>query len=198
MKRSLVLIVFVTLLSLVMMTTGLEAAKPGQGMLEYKVKAIDANNWVITATETKSGNEVKFRLPPSVFKGQTFDAEVQSMKRGQRFSVKGPRNAQLGNMVVEKPLPGNRPGGMALPKGLRPAPTSPLTWEILNVNPRKWVVSAKNRRSGKVMRFQVHPEALIGFVFKADLRGVKKGQGFAMVTPNDVLMSNCCTFMNLK
>lgn len=169
--------------------------------LEYKVISIDPGSWVVTAREVATGDVVKFRLPPSVFKGQTFEADPGAMRKGQRFSVRGPRNARLNQLKLEKGLPGepqSRRGQRGRLGAERPLLSQPLAWEILNVNPRKWIVTAKNRHTHKVAKFQAHPEAFTGFLFHANLRGIKKGQGFAIVTPNNQPINNCCTLLELK
>ncbi|UCH93004.1 MAG: hypothetical protein JSV88_22310, partial [Candidatus Aminicenantes bacterium] len=68
----------------------------------------------------------------------------------------------------------------------------------MHVDPRRWIVTAKNRRTQKVAKFQAHPEAFTGFRFLANLRGIKKGEGFAIVTPNNQPMNNCCTLLEIK
>ena len=174
------------------------AAMPAGEELEYKVLSINPENWVVTAQETATGNVVKFRLPPSAFKGQTFDANLGEVQNGQRFSVQGPRNARLNQLIMEEPLPGGPPPGRGRQPKMRPRPSGPLTWEILHVDARKWIVTAKNRQTHKVAKFQAHPEAFTGFLFHANLRGIKNGQGFAIVTPNNQPMNNIATLLELK
>jgi hypothetical protein len=68
----------------------------------------------------------------------------------------------------------------------------------MHVDPRRWIVTAKNRRTHKVAKFQAHPEAFTGFLFRANLRGIKKGQGFAIVTPNNQPINNVATLLEIK
>jgi hypothetical protein len=180
------------------MTVGVQGSNAPGEVLEYEVISIDPGNWIVTAREVASGEEVKFRLPPTAFKGQTFDGNLEEVQPGHRFSVRGPRNARLNQLIVEQSIPEapNRGPGLRAKFGRQPGGSSEtLGWEIINVDPRKWIVTAKNRQSHKTAKFQVHPEAFIGFHFKANLRGISKGEGFSLVTPNDQPMSNSCTLL---
>jgi hypothetical protein len=188
-------------LALAAMTVLVQGAMPPGEELEYKVLSINPENWVVTAQETATGNVVKFRLPPSVFKGKTFDADLGSIHKGQRFSARGPRNARLNQLIMEKALPGEGPmrvRGKRAKLRSRLSASTPLTWEILHVDPRKWIVTAKNRRTHKVAKFQAHPEAFTGFLFKANLRGIKKGRGFSIVTPNNQPLNNIATLLEVE
>jgi hypothetical protein len=169
-------------------------------LLEYKVVAVEANNWIITAEEMATGEMVKFRLPPQSFKGQTFEANLEQLKPGQGFSVKGPRNASLNNMVVEKPLPSiKNERRKNLPKGqFNSSPGSLLTWEITHVDPKNWIVTARNRYSKMKAKFKANPNGFIGFKFRALLRGINKGRGFSIMTPNDLPLANICTLLELR
>jgi hypothetical protein len=191
------MIVLFAVLALAAMTVMVQGSMPPGEDLEYKVMSIDPKGWIVTAQETATGNIVKFRLPPSAFKGQTFDADLGAVQKGKRFSVRGPRNARLGRLIVEKPLPGEPPRGRGRTK-LEGVRGESLSWEILHVDARKWIVTAKNRQTHKVAKFQAHPEAFTGFLFRANLRGIKKGRGFAIVTPNNQPMNNVCTLLELK
>lgn len=197
-QRFAIMIVLFAVLALAAMTVLVQSAMPPGEELEYKVMSIDPKGWVVTAQETATGNVVKFRLPPSAFKGQTFDADLGAVQKGQNFSVQGPRNARLDQLILEKGLPDEGPGRRGPRARMRPRPSEPLSWEILHVDARKWVVTAKNRQTHKVAKFQAHPEAFTGFRFRANLRGIKKGQGFAIVTPNNQPMNNVGTLLELK
>jgi len=193
----------VAVLAFVVTASWLHGGTPQGEDLEYEVISIEPQGWVVTARETASGNVVKFRLPPTVFKGKTFefDAEENVLKPGGRFSVRGARNERLNQLVVENPLPGESPRGkgrFTKRVGAGGPPPNPLGWEILHVDPRKWIVTAKNNRTHKTVKFQVHPEAFTGFRFHANLRGIQKGRGFSIVTPNELPMKNCCTILELK
>lgn len=195
---------FITVISVAVvvffgMTAFAAGSTPEGELLEYEVKAVDAQGWVVTAQEVATGNVVKFRLPPAAFKGQTFDANLASLRQGERFSVRGPRNARLNNLVMESsPAEGKGPQlKQGRGAGLRVLPGRPLTWEILHVDARKWIVTARNRQTHKIIKFQAHPEAFAGFRFRANLRNIGKGKGFSIVTPNNAPMMNVCTLLEL-
>ncbi len=176
----------------------LQGAKPRNEMLEYEIISIDPQGWIVTARETATGNVVKFRLPPAVFKGQTFDANLDTPKPGNRFSVRGPRNARLNRLVMTKPL-SRKLSTKRGPRIRRSVPMiKALTWEIVNVDAPRWIVTAKNRRTGKILKFKAHPEAFTGFRFRADIRSIGQGEGFSIVTPNERAMENACTLLELQ
>lgn len=200
MKRlNLILKLTVACLALLLAGPTLDAKNMQGGMLDYEVISIDANTWIVTAREISSGNVVKFRLPPSTFKGQTFDAEIGRVRPGQRFAVRGPRNASLANLVMDTPSPqGQGRGLMRKPPRMMTPPSRPLSWEILNVNPQKWIVQAKNRMTHRTAKFKVDPGCFAGFRFRSNLQSVGKGQGFSIITPFSAPLTNCCTLMELK
>lgn len=195
--RGLYLSVFFAALILIWMSAPSAAlAAPGD-TLEYEVISIDPASWIVTAKETATGETVKFRLPTSVFHGQTFDADVESLQEGQRFSVKGPRNARLNNLVMDSP--GRiRAGKSGLKRPMMAPGRANLSWEIINVNAQSWIVKAKHRQTNKMLRFKVHPESFQGFRFKADLTGISKGQNFAIIAPNDFAMTDCASLLELQ
>ena len=177
------------------MTGLLQGAKTSGEMLEYEVISVNTNSWVVTAKETATGNVVKFRLPPTVFTGQTFDADLENLQSGRRFSVRGPRNSRLNNLVMETPL-GKRPRERREMHSPRlNLYTEKLTWEIVSVDPNNWIVTARNRNNNKMVKVKAHPEAFTGFRFRANLEDIGNGQGFSIVTPNDRPMPNCCTLL---
>jgi hypothetical protein len=196
-QRSAIMIVLFAVFALAAMTVLVQGGMPPGEALEYKVMSINPENWVVTAQETATGNVVKFRLPPSAFKGQTFDA-VGEVLKGQRFSVRGPRNARLDQLVMVKGPGGVKSRARGRQARMRLQPGAPLAWEIMHVDPRRWIVTAKNRRTQKVAKFQAHPEAFTGFLFRANLRGIKKGQGFAIVTPNNQPINNVGTLLEVE
>jgi hypothetical protein len=197
-QRFAIMIGLFAVLALAAMTVLVQGSMPPGEDLEYEVISIDPKGWIVTARETAAGNVVKFRLPPTAFKGQTFDADLGAVRKGQRFSVRGPRNARLDQLILKKPLPGEGPRGRGPRAKLGRRQSEPLSWKILHVDARKWIVTAKNRRTHKVAKFQAHPEAFTGFLFRANLRGIKKGRGFAIVTPNNQPMKNVCTLLEIK
>lgn len=175
-------------------------AAPGE-MLEYEVISINPGNWVVTAKEVANGNVVKFKLPPNVFKGKSFDANLRALRKGQRFSVRGPRNARLSQLIMQSP--GRAARARKQQKrlrrpGLLGPPARRMNWIIQNVDPRTWVVTARHSKTGKIAKFKTHPEAFKGFRFKADLNTIKQGQGFSIVTPNNSPINNVATLMELQ
>lgn len=183
-----------------------QGVTPKDELLEYEVISIEVKGWVVTARETASGNEVKFKLPPAVFKGKTFNFNLANVKPGQRFSVKAPRNAQLTQLIVKQPLKSmaGRPESQGGKRGMMEEPTlppppgePPMPWEILNVDGGKWIVTAMNRRTQQKVKFKVHPETFTGFRFQARLRGINEGQGFSIVTPNNMPLNESCTLLKV-
>jgi hypothetical protein len=194
-RQSTIAVGLVTTFAVIAMAVWVQGNTPKGEVLEYKVMSIEPKDWVVTAEETATGNVVKFRMPPAVFKGKTFNANLDSIQPGQRFSVRGPRNAQLSRLIVEKPLakgPGKERGPRAK---LGTLPGEPLLWKILHVDARRWIVTAQNRQSRKIIKFRVKPESFTGFRFHANLRGLRKGEGFSIVAPNDVPINNNCTLL---
>jgi hypothetical protein len=168
--------------------------------LEYEVMSIIPHTWIVTAKQTATGNLVKFKLPPAVFVGKTFDAQMMNVKVGERFDVKGPRNVRLDNLLAEEiPERGRRRLRRAAdkPRLAFLKVGEPLNWEILEVNAQTWEVKAKNIQGVKTMTFKVDPQAFAGFKFYADLTKISKGQGFSIVTPNNLPISDACTLIKI-
>lgn len=194
-RRSTITVGLVATLAFAAIAVWLQGSSPKGEVLEYKVVSIESKGWVVTAEETATGNVVKFRLPPAVFKGKTFDANLETLKAGQRFSVRGPRNAQLSQLIMERPLAKGPQKGGGMRARLGGSLSRPLAWEILHVDARKWIVTARNRKTHKTIKFKVQPESFTGFSFRANLRGIRKGEGFSIVTPNNQPMNNNCTLL---
>lgn len=197
MKRAILLVILIVCA----VTTVWSDVKSSQGkLLEYQVVGLEANAWVVTANEVATGNVVKFRLPPSVFKGQTFDAQLENVQPGQKFVARAPRNARLRQLIMTKGLPGADGKRRGVKRIRRTAIASQqavvLAWEILSVDPGRWVVTARNRRTKKTVKFKVDPNCFIGFRFKASLKGIRRGNGFSIVAPNTVPFASCCTLLS--
>jgi hypothetical protein len=174
------------------------ATQPEQALLNYEIISIDAKSWIITAKDTASGEIVKFRMPPAAFKGKTFAADLSKTKAGQGFSVRGPRNARLSNLVMQlTPARGQSPLKSRRIRPMRRAQGARLAWQIIHVNP-DWVVTAKNQRNRKVIKFKVNPQAFIGFRFRANAKGIRKGEGFSLIAPNERAFTSACTLLELK
>lgn len=205
-KRSTIMAGMTAVIIFAAMALGLQGLTPKDELLEYEVISIETKGWVVTARETASGNEVKFKMPPAVFKGKTFNFNLANVKPGQRFSVKAPRNAQLTQLIVKQPLKsmagspgshGGKHGMMEEPQLPTPPGEPPMPWEILNVDGGKWIVTAMNRRTQQKVQFRVHPETFKGFRFRARLRGINEGKGFSMVAPNDMPLTESCTLLKV-
>ncbi len=194
-RRATITIGLVATLAFAAMAVWMQGSKPKGEVLEYKVVSIEPRGWVVTAEETATGNIVKFRLPPAAFKGKTFDANLEALKAGQRFSVKGQRNARLSKLIMERPLAKGPQKGRGRRAKLGVSLSEPLAWEILHVDARRWIVTARNRRSHRTIKFKVQPESFTGFRFRANLRGIRKGEGFSIVAPNELPISNNCTLL---
>lgn len=167
-----------------------------QDLLMYEVLSIEPGTWVVTAKETRSGEVVSFRLPPESFKGKTFDADLGDIKKGRRFSVRGPRNARLSNLVMHRTASrGDSP--------LKRRPRKPimhmaggtkLPWVIKEVA-KDWMVTAFKMKSGETIKFKVDPNSFKGFRFRANIKGISKGQGFSLYAPNQGAITSACTLM---
>jgi hypothetical protein len=159
--------------------------------LDYVITALNPLTWVVTARATATGETVQFRLHPSAFKGQTFDADLEGIAPGQKFRVRGPKNAVIGNAIVEQPASkaGAKGQGQAMRK--TPPPSQRLAWEIIDVNAAESTMTARNRGNRTIV-FKVDPKSFIGFRFSADLAGLEKGNGFTIIAPNlDPISENC-------
>lgn len=163
-------------------------------ILDYEVTAVNPQNWVITAKEISTGEILSFKLPPSVFHGQTFDAKLEGMVPGQKFEVRGPRNAPLNNLIVERPTRRAGEKGRGRPVKRMGRATRRLAWEIVNVDSAEWIVTAKNKNN-KTIRFKIDPQSFIGFRFRADLSGIQKGAGFTLIAPNDSPITKSCVLL---
>ena len=168
--------------------------------LEYSVISIDAKSWIVTAKEVVSGNSVKFRLPPSAFKGKTFNANLKDIKKGQPFVVRGPRNALLEDLQMVE-VRGVKKFTKKRHQKIRPNQfpvENLLDWEIIDIDVNNWMVASKNRKTGESIKFKVNPNGFIGFKFKANLTKIRQGQGFKMIAPNSHEFRNCCTLVKVE
>ena len=163
-------------------------------ILDYEVTAVNAQTWVITAKEITSGDILSFKLPPSAFHGQTFDAKLEGLVPGQKFEVRGPKNAPLNDLIVERPTrrAGEKSRGRSVKRMARTVRR--LAWEIESVDSAEWIITAKNKNN-KTIRFKVDPQSFIGFRFRADLSGIEKGAGFTLIAPNDSPITKNCTLL---
>jgi hypothetical protein len=184
------------ILSVFFVLSGLICGSTGNDqMSEYRIVSIDSNQWIMEAKEVKTGQLVKLRLNPKVFVGQTFNFLMRDLKPGQLMSVQGPANAQLSLTFVERRAD-KRSRLRQDEKIRRPVMLSPpLTWEIMEVDPKQWIVLARNRTTQRQVKLKVHPEAFNGFLILIDNGSIGQGEGLKVVSPNRQPMKNCCTLL---
>lgn len=163
-------------------------------ILDYEVSAVNPQTWVITAKEITSGDILSFKLPPSAFHGQTFDAKLEGIVPGQKFEVRGPKNASLNDLIVERPTRRASEKSRGRPVKRMGRTVRRLPWEIVNVDSSEWIVTAKNKNN-KTIRFKIDPQSFIGFRFRADLSGIEKGAGFTLIAPNDSPITKNCVLL---
>lgn len=163
---------------------------------EYIVMNIDAKSWIVTAKELMTGNIVKFRLPPSAFKGKTFSADLKNIRKGHPFTARNPKYARLSQppQVIDaahrEPKSYKYKGSKNKQIPMGPPPQR-LEWEILELNAATWVVKAKNSRTKETIQFKASPKGFIGFKFKANISNIRKGQGFTLITSDSHTFKNC-------
>ena len=199
--------ILITILSLVVSLSAQKLKQvtvPDGKYLQYEVEAFDAQAWIVTAHEVVSGKRFRFRLPPKIFEGQTFSLESEAEKPGQPFVVRGPKNARLGNLVMGQHLPMARveaekgkslshppatPGVMAGMQPLR------LAWVIVSLDPQNFVITARNEKTRRTIRFKVNPQCFTGVRFLANTADLASGMAFSIIIPNEEAFNGCCTLM---
>lgn len=174
----------------------------------YRVVAVHPQSWVVTAEDTETGKSVHFKLNPRAFQGKRFHADLGDRRAGGRFSAVAPRNEPLSNCCemagTEGGSPGRSPRSAPPTRPMPPSHTPPPPpgqstgsgdLEILSVDPGSWVVTARDSGSGETVRFEVDPQAFVGFEFRADLRSLRRGQGFSLMALNNAPLDRCCTLL---
>jgi hypothetical protein len=197
---------------------------PGGETLEYEVIEVQPRGWMVTAREVGSGAVVQFRMPPAVFRSQRFRANLEGVRAGQRFSASGPPQAGLDEVVLEV-APGHGGGSPVGPRGgppgtqgppSSPGPSAPglqpagrpgfpgsaqgspgfeRDYQILSADPNSGEVVAREEGTGRQIHFRIDVGAFVGYRFEADLTGLRRGQGFTLVAPNDRPIQDCCTLI---
>lgn len=196
-------------------------AQPREQIL-YRVVSVDPNSWVVTAQDLQSGQQVRFKLNPRAFVQKRFKADVASEGQGQRFSVVAPRHEPLANCCEmaggaagkgatrgqgyrrpsaesRRPSSGDdrrpaRPDGRG-PSAGPGASAGGSDFEIVDVEPKSWTVTATRTGSGETVRFRVDPSAFVGYEFRASLVDLRRGGGFGLIGVNDSPLSDCCTLL---
>lgn len=201
MKRIIWMVFLICIIEFLLPAQGKKQLIPGvePELSEYVVESFDPATWVVKARESSSGKQFSFRLSPAVFKGQTFTLEGSIPAPGKQFAVRGPRNVRLENMVVQQHLPGGRLEDKQLGQAPRMQPPIPvpqkLEWEIQSLNPRDFIVVARNTVSRRTIRFRVDPACFTGMRFLAPADNLVKGVAFAIVIPNKEAFQGCCTML---
>lgn len=191
--------------------------------LEFEVVSVMRQNLMVVARDLESGDEFRFRIPPNAFRGQEFTANLAASEAGRKVSVRGTRNARLEELELEAPLglsrSGDQRGGMGRPEGgrgfERPSQWSArppggksrdryqldrtesrgggdMKYRVESFDPTTWIATARGA-DGSQVRLQIDPQAFEGFRFRAPVRRLRKGQGFALLALNQEPIENCCT-----
>jgi hypothetical protein len=216
-QRSVLVLAFLVVgLVAVFVTSAATAQARPQEEILYRIVSVDANSWVVTAEDQQTGTQVRFKLNPRAFVNKKFRADLQGKGQGHRFSVTAPRNEPLANCCAmsggppgETPSrrpstrrpsaqgrrgapPTSRPGGPSAGPG---APGGGTDFEIVEVDPKTWTVTASGVGTGQTVRFRVDPSTFVGYEFRASLRDLHRGQGFGMIGLNSSPLSGCCTLV---
>lgn len=191
------------------------AEGPPSGEVAYRVVAVQSQSWIVTARNLESGQQARFKLNPRAFEGKSFEADLGGSGPGQRFTVVAPRNEPLtGCCEVTEDGGSGRPSGSGSrppspdsrrsPKA-RPAPPGGSSggpgsggeggWQIVSVDHKSWIVTARQREGGQTIRFRVDPQAFVGYEFRADLHELRQGQGFVLIGLNALPLTDCCTLV---
>jgi len=71
-------------------------ATASAAMTEYTVVRVDPVSFTVTAQASGSGEQIEFKLPASSFHGQKFNADLERVGAGQKFSAQGAANSKVG------------------------------------------------------------------------------------------------------
>lgn len=180
-------------------------------MIDFEVVSIDSRSWVVTARDVDSGETFRFKVPPKVFEGQRFTADLGSVGAGQALTVEAPRDVRLDKLVVEAPMgslsgrpssdgdremrrpatrprPPREPG----PPGLATGPAGMAEYRVEAVDSRTWTVTAVGPEGSRV-QLAVDPEKFEGYRFRASAGSLRRGQGFSLFAGNESPLRDCCT-----
>lgn len=190
MKATIRLILFSLVLLLAAGMSFLSSAVFQSG--EYEIDSINPRTWVIKA-HGESGETLEFRMPPSIFKGRCFHANLTGVGEGQRFSIVGPPGEKFDGLNIESAR-GQKAGGGRGQAGRsrRPNTRGMQNYCVTAVDPAQQTVTAQSR-SGEKIRFKIDPDGFRGYRFRvpspADLAA---GGRFSLTAPNNVPV-RCCT-----
>lgn len=186
--------------------------------VEFEVVSVERDSWTVLAKDLEGGDTIRFRMPPQSFQGQRFTADLTGADRGRPIDVRGQADASLDKMVLEAPLGGTTaPGAGSSPRtpprrmptnpaGMTPPGESggglgsrygsgPTQYTVSSVDPKTWVVTARGP-GGESIQLEVDPAAFAGYRFKAPVRGLRRGQGFALLALNQKPIAACCTLVS--
>jgi hypothetical protein len=185
---------------------------------EFEVVSVQAGQWTVVARDVDTGEEFEFRMPPQTFRGQVFSADLSGAGEGQRIDVQGQPEAKLDQATLQTPLgQGGGGGGLGGGSGVggmrrqepprtdfstrNPYPRSggergreggPMQYRIDSIDPDRWTVSARGG-DGSMIELKIEPEAFVGYRFKAPVRSLRAGEGFAILALNQRPIEGCCT-----
>ncbi|HSR67273.1 MAG TPA: hypothetical protein VLU25_04975 [Acidobacteriota bacterium] len=159
---------------------------------EYEIDSIDSRTWVVTA-RGESGETLSFRMPPSVFKGRCFRANLTGVEEGERFSIVGPPGEKFDRLQVEAARGQKGEGkGAKAGRSRRPNTRGMQDYCITDVDSARLTVTAQSR-SGERIRFKFDPASFRGYRFRVPgAAELAAGERFSLTTPNDVPV-RCCT-----
>lgn len=200
-------------------TSAATAQPRPQEEILYRIVSVDPNSWVVTAEDQQTGTQVRFKLNPRAFVKKRFKAEIEGRGQGQKFSVVAPRNEPLANCCefgggppgdtpsrgssYRRPsAEGRRSGPPSFGPGAGPPSGGPGSagggsdFEIVQVDQRSWTVTASAVGSGQQVQFKVDPSTFVGYEFKANLRDLRRGQGFGLIGLNNSPLAGCCTLLS--
>lgn len=159
---------------------------------EYEIDSVNPRSWEVKA-HGEGGETLAFRMPPSVFKGRCFRANLSGVETGDRFSIVGPPGEKFSGLQIESARGQKAGGGRAdAGRSRRPNTQGMQNYCITAVDEGQLSVTAQSR-SGETIRFKFDPASFRGYRFTvpsaADLAA---GGRFSLTAPNDAPV-RCCT-----
>jgi hypothetical protein len=186
---------------------------------EFEVVSVEAGQWTVVAREVETGEEFQFRMPPQTFRGQMFSADLSGIGAGQPVDAQGQPEVNLDQAATLQTELGQGGGGLGGSRGAggmrRQAPPrtdfssrnpypraggeggpggGPMQYRIESVDPDRWTVSARGG-DGSTIELKVEPGAFVGYRFKAPVRSLRAGDGFAILALNQKPIEGCCTLV---
>lgn len=183
---------------------------------EFEVVSVEPGQWTVVARDLQTGEEFRFRIPPQSFRGQVFSADLANAAEGQRIDAQGQPQATIEQATMQTPLgqgEGGSSGRMPGREGMRrqapprtdfgsrnPYPRGggpgdgggPMQYRVESFDQSSWVVSARGG-DGSMVELKIDPNAFVGYRFKAPVRSLRSGEGFAILALNQKPIEGCCT-----